>query len=698
MILVSLKLENFLSHKKTELSFGPDEQLLIDGKSGSGKSSLVEAVIWCFYGRGRAENRSLVRRGASKSTVSLELKDKDDYYLITRSVTQKGGRQTIKIDTKKEGKEYKPVKIEGVKAIQDFIEKDLLRSSYTLFINSVVYPQDSVETFVKQSAVRRKDLILEIANAGSFDEYRSKCNEKLKESHANSSVLVGTVEADRSFISSNAEKINTLSEKETSKTAVEKELADIDDKIKGNEEKKAADDKLVNELDFKNKEITRLELEQVECNTRISNLNLERLSLDITSGDDKITQEMIDQEKKTLELLYEDFNKYVAWQEAMNKLINERPQELAVNNRIVALNQLLISKMNQRVENCPELNKPCPIMQRNIDAEVESYSRELGDLNKRKIEYDEAYAAYEKKMEVLGIAPTYDKASLDNTKANLARMEQEYSEYKDKETRRQSNLENLKKQVDEQNKRMEKIVKGIEENKKERERLAKLVRTTELKNELSDLRFKRNEIAAKRDVLIQEIAAIIQIQTQIEEAKTRIDENNKKLIKYKQEIEGLELLKEAFSSNGLKSIIIDYIIPRLEDRINDILSKLSDFRIRLDTQKDAVSKESVIEGLFISIFNELGEEFSYDNYSGGERLKIIVAISEALAEIQKCKFRFLDELFIGLDEESTESFAEVMTALQTRFSQLFCISHLRNIKDMFDNKIIISKQNGISKI
>jgi len=56
----------------------------------------------------------------------------------------------------------------------------------------------------------------------------------------------------------------------------------------------------------------------------------------------------------------------------------------------------------------------------------------------------------------------------------------------------------------------------------------------------------------------------------------------------------------------------------------------------------------------------------------------------------------LDELFIGLDEESTEKFVEVMTTLQERFNQLICISHLRNIKDMFDETLMITKVNGVS--
>ncbi len=214
-----------------------------------------------------------------------------------------------------------------------------------------------------------------------------------------------------------------------------------------------------------------------------------------------------------------------------------------------------------------------------------------------------------------------------------------------------------------------------------------------------------NDLYDKKDVITTQLIDVKSDLSVSESLKSDNEQNKKEIIKIKAKIkkdvemiENLKLLKESFSQNGLKAMIIDYIIPRLEDKVNDILSKLSDFRISLDTQRDGVSEDTLLEGLFISIFNENGEEFDFDNYSGGEKLKIVVAISEALSEVQNVGFRVLDELFIGLDEESTENFAEVMETLQEKFKQIVCISHLRNIKDMFDKKIIIRKTNGSSVI
>jgi len=193
--------------------------------------------------------------------------------------------------------------------------------------------------------------------------------------------------------------------------------------------------------------------------------------------------------------------------------------------------------------------------------------------------------------------------------------------------------------------------------------------------------------------------------TLAKDAMCRVEKNKKEVeklgtdnTKLKEDIESLELLKEAFGTNGVKAIVIDYVIPQLEDKINNILSKLSDFRIKLDTQKSGVGKDTVLEGLFIEVINGQGEQLQFENYSGGERIKIIAAISEALAEIQRIGFRVLDEMFIGLDSDSIEGFTKVMLELQERFSQMICISHLREIKDIFENRIVIVKTNGNSTI
>lgn len=212
--------------------------------------------------------------------------------------------------------------------------------------------------------------------------------------------------------------------------------------------------------------------------------------------------------------------------------------------------------------------------------------------------------------------------------------------------------------------------------------------------------------AKEQERKITEEISIIKLQLQqIEKAEEEIKVINTKLETLKGQSAIIQdkgrkvaLVKDAFGSKGIETLVIDYLLPKLEDRINVVLSKLSDFRVRLDTQKKSADGESTIEGLFITILNEMGEEMPFENYSGGEKLKISVSISESLATLQKVGFRLFDETFIGLDENSTESFATVLGRLTKDFSQVLCISHLLQIKELFDKQLKIVKTNNISYV
>ena len=165
----------------------------------------------------------------------------------------------------------------------------------------------------------------------------------------------------------------------------------------------------------------------------------------------------------------------------------------------------------------------------------------------------------------------------------------------------------------------------------------------------------------------------------------------------KEKEEYYKYLKAALGPNGIKIMLLNKVIPILEERINENLSIFSNFSVSINTSKEALSSDGQVNGLFINIFNENNEEFDFSNYSGGQKMKISIAISEAIASMQQLGFRIYDETFIGLDDMTTENFSDIINVIRKNCPQIICISHIKNIRDSFSDQLLVEniKNNSV---
>lgn len=695
IILKQIKLKNFLSHSDTTLDFSPQQKLLIDGKSGSGKSSIVEGLIWCLYGKGRSDNKSLIKRGAKFAKVIVTLVDDEDkkVYLIERTITDKNKHSFKVLENKK------PIKATGITGAQEYLENTILHSSYLLFINSIIYPQDNIESFVKQPASKRKDLVLEIIKAGDYDTYLKKTKEALQENKTNIEVIEAKVESAHRIISEQQEKASHIGEyqkedlrfkKEAEKLEVEykKCFKEYQEAFKKSTEMatKECDLSLTTDIIKRNKEKLTL------LNQKIINLSV----LNVNDLKSKVAE--LKEKQAQLAELDKIREEASAWNHSIADLMRQAPAERDFDSQLKEINKQMIEVMQEEVEKCPKCSTPYPKMEETRQQRLVALQQRLEECQKDKTDLEETKRAHSERIEALGECPKVDserrEAVIQEINA-LQPFERKLIEAESAQgvinqatiditelTKEQRELEVKKKELD-------LIIANKEEiEKAEKEAKQKVDTQSEAKQTIAE-----NQMENKGRLMVAEEAV-----KNIESSKKEIEKYDAKVKDTKENIEALEALKGAFGPNGIRAIVIDFVIPQLEEKINNVLQKLSDFRVHLDTQKSGTGKDVVLEGLFIDVINAEGEKYEFSNFSGGERLKIVVAISEGLAEIQKVGFRVLDELFIGLDDESIASFTEVMVELQERFSQMVCISHLQQIKDVFDDKIYVSKTNGTSNI
>jgi DNA repair exonuclease SbcCD ATPase subunit len=98
------------------------------------------------------------------------------------------------------------------------------------------------------------------------------------------------------------------------------------------------------------------------------------------------------------------------------------------------------------------------------------------------------------------------------------------------------------------------------------------------------------------------------------------------------------------------------------------------------------------------------DEFTYQSFSEGERLRIDLSLLLAWRDVSRmknsvnCNILILDEVFdSSLDMTGTEEFLGIIKSIGNK-SNVFVISHKEGMTDKFDNYIEFVKKGNFSKI
>jgi len=700
LILKKVTLKNFLSHSDTSLDFRENQKLLLSGRSGSGKSAIVDSIVWAFYGKGRVDNKSLIKTGKKGAKVVVELIDDSSDYLckIERSITKTNKHEVVVLESRN-GEKLSPIKTIGVRGTQEYLEKEILKSSYLLFINSIIYPQENFDTFVRQTAAKRKEIILEIINSNNYDGYLKKSKEALQDNKLQTGITESKIVDKEAQIKRDEERSANLEIYKKRKEEVKSELSLLEKEVETVQSqydsyterisflrgKESLVIDTINQIALNEKKIT-------ELNKRI--IEIETVDVKKLEGDVRVKNEL----ELTLKKEEERRESVLEWQAKMNEINRSLPPQHDYESDIGTVNKKIILVMGEPVPECPKCGTKYPSFEDNKKNRVDDLTADLKIITGKKEEYEGQMVKYEEALISLGPCQVFDHTA-------IATLTVEINSYRESE-KKLNELAGKTEIVRQLSQDIELLKQTqIDLTKKQEELSLELSGKALLEDEQKKINEQRINLIGRKQTLNSQGLENESLLAIAEDAINNIARNAKDIGELKETLgslkndgESLKLIKDAFSPNGIKAMVVDYVIPQLEDKINNILGKMSDFRVILETQKNGSKEETVIEGLFITIIDPLGNQLDFSSYSGGERLKITVAISEALAEIQKIGFRVLDELFIGLDEESIEGFAKVMMDLQERFSQMICISHIRDIKDIFDEKITVVKNNGTSTI
>ncbi len=217
-------------------------------------------------------------------------------------------------------------------------------------------------------------------------------------------------------------------------------------------------------------------------------------------------------------------------------------------------------------------------------------------------------------------------------------------------------------------------------------------RIDELKRKILDAKSQIQKIAEENEETTKRNTRIQVILEQTKEFEDELEEVTSKLSEIEEKSGHIEVLKKAFSTNGLIAYKIENMVKDLEDLANDYLAELSDgrFSINFVVTNDKLNVEVTDNGKIIDI----------TALSSGELTRVntatLVAIRKLMSSISKSRINvlFLDEVINVLDEQGREKLVEVL--LQEEGLNTYIVSH--GWTHPLLEKIEVIKEDNISRL
>ena len=163
---------------------------------------------------------------------------------------------------------------------------------------------------------------------------------------------------------------------------------------------------------------------------------------------------------------------------------------------------------------------------------------------------------------------------------------------------------------------------------------------------------KENERRTRQNTRIQVI------QEQTDEFLSELENAQKELNEIDSVFSNLEVLKKAFSTNGLIAYKIENLVKELEELVNTYLAELSDGRFTLEfvVSNDKLNVQITDNGNIVDILALSSGELARVNTA------TLIAIRKLMSSISKSRINilFLDEVINVLDETGREKLVEVL--------------------------------------
>lgn len=214
----------------------------------------------------------------------------------------------------------------------------------------------------------------------------------------------------------------------------------------------------------------------------------------------------------------------------------------------------------------------------------------------------------------------------------------------------------------------------------------------EVQSSLETIRKEIDSVTKYNQSVVLHNAKVDSIKEQTQQFTKELGEHSKELEVVEEQMGLLEVLKKAFSTNGLLAYKIENSVKDLETLTNTYLAELSDGRFQLEF--------SLHNDKLNIVIIDNGKSIDITALSAGELARVttstLLAIRKLMSSLSKCRLNilFLDETIDNLDTFGKEKLVEVL--LSEEYLNTFLISH--GYTHPLISKILVIKEEGVSRL
>lgn len=221
--------------------------------------------------------------------------------------------------------------------------------------------------------------------------------------------------------------------------------------------------------------------------------------------------------------------------------------------------------------------------------------------------------------------------------------------------------------------------------------------------ELESLRQDKRATESDTEELARQIGGLQTKLETIADAKSQWEEYRDQKKEAARKLNDYQTLAAAFGLDGIQYTIIRNTVPEIQGRANTILAAMTGGRMAVEfrTERETTTKKTV-NTLDVWINNLTGISRPYASHSGGEKVKIALAVTLGLADVKAHRAGVqLGMIWIDeppfLDSDGTDAYADALTSMAERNPgmRILAISHDPQLKARFPQNITVAAgENG----